>query len=154
MLLSRLFVTRLGGLIEAAKKLNKKVLITGRSLESNMKIAMRVGYIHPQNGVIIQRKHLDTIPDNQLIILTTGSQGEPMASLTRIATNRHSFLTIKKTDTVIMSSSIIPNNQMEVQKLMDAIARRGARIINNKLMNVHVSGPPKSGRYDYYGKSP
>ncbi|MCC7304523.1 ribonuclease J [bacterium] len=135
-------VTRLGGVIEAAKKLNKKVLITGRSLESNIKIAMKIGYIHPQNGVIIQRKHLDTIPDNQLIILTTGSQGEPMASLTRIASNKHSFLTIKKTDTVIMSSSVIPNNVIEVQKLMDMIARRGARIVNTKLMNVHVSGHP------------
>ncbi len=135
-------VTRLGGVIEAAKKLNKKIFITGRSLESNIKIAMKIGYIHPQNGVLVQRKHLDQIPDNQLIILTTGSQGEPMASLTRIATNRHSFLTIKKTDTVIMSSSIIPNNVMVVQKLMDAIARRGARIVNSKIMNVHVSGHP------------
>lgn len=135
-------VTRLGGVIEAAKKLNKKILITGRSLESNIKIAMKIGYIHPQNGVIIQRRDLDKIPDNQLIILTTGSQGEPMASLTRIANNKHSFLSIKKTDTVIMSSSIIPNNVMVVQKLMDAIARRGARIVNSKLMNVHVSGHP------------
>lgn len=135
-------VTRLGGVIEAAKKLNKKVLVTGRSLESNIKIATKIGYIHPQNGVLVSRKDLDKIPDNQLIILTTGSQGEPMASLTRIANNKHSFLSIKKTDTVIMSSSIIPNNILEVQKLMDAIARRGARIVNSKLMNVHVSGHP------------
>lgn len=135
-------VSRLAGVIEAAKQLNKKIFITGRSIESNIKIAMRIGYIHPQQNVIIQRKDLDKIPDNQLIILTTGSQGEPNAALTRIATNKHSLLTIKKTDTIIMSSSVIPNNVMEVQKLMDAIARRGARIINSKLMNVHVSGHP------------
>ncbi len=135
-------VSRIAGIIEAAKKLNKKIYISGRSLESNIKIAMRIGYVHPQAGVIISRKDMDKIPDNQLIILTTGSQGEANASLTRIATNRHSFLTIKKTDTVIMSSSVIPNNVMYVQKLMDAIAKRGARIINNKLMNVHVSGHP------------
>lgn len=135
-------VNRLGGVIEAAKRLNKKIFVTGRSLESNLKIAMRIGYIHPQSGVFVTHKQLNNIPDNQLIILTTGSQGEPMAALTRIATNRHKLLTIKKTDTVIMSSSIIPNNVLEVQNLMDAIARRGARIINNKIMNVHVSGHP------------
>lgn len=138
-------VNRLGGIVEAAKRLNKKIFVTGRSLESNLKIAMKIGYIHPQAGVFVSKKQIDSIPDNQLIMIMTGSQGEPFAALTRIATNRHKFVTLKKTDTVIISASVIPHNVMEVQNLMDAIARRGVRIINNKIMNVHATAHPNQG---------
>jgi len=135
-------VTRQSGLIDVAKKLNKKVYISGRSLESNIKIAMRIGYIHPQANVIIKKSELNKYPDNQLVILSTGSQGEEFASLTRIARGTHKDISLKKTDTVIMSSSVIPKKVNEVQNLMDAIARRGTRIINTKLMDVHSSGHP------------
>jgi len=135
-------VTRQSGLIDVAKKLNKKVFVSGRSLESNIKIAMRIGYIHPQANVMLGRNDLDKHPDNKLLILSTGSQGEEFASLTRIAKGTHKTISLKKTDTVIMSSSVIPTKVMEVQNLMDAIARRGVRIINTRLMDVHSSGHP------------
>lgn len=136
-------VTRIAGLFEVAKRNNKRLFFTGRSVENNIKIAFRVGYIHPEPGIIVEKKDLSKIPDNQLIIVTTGSQGEPMAALTRMAFNKHSLITIKKTDTIIISSSVIPTNTMDVQRLVDELARKGARIINNKLMDVHVSGHAK-----------
>jgi ribonuclease J len=133
-------VTRIAGLIEVARKHGKKILFTGRSLENNMKIAMRIGYVTPEANLVISPKEAHKIPDNQLIIVTTGSQGEPMAALTRMAFNKHDVITIKKTDTVIISSSVIPTNTLDVQRLLDEISRKGARIINSKLMDIHVSG--------------
>jgi len=133
-------VTRIAGLLEVAKRLNKKILFTGRSLENNIKIAFRIGYVQPVANLIVDKRKIDKIPDNQLIIVTTGSQGEPMAALTRMAFNKHSFISIKKTDTIIISSSVIPTNVADVQRLADELSRKGARIINNKLMDVHVSG--------------
>jgi len=133
-------VTRISGLIEVAKRLNKKILFTGRSLENNIKIAYRIGYVQPVANLVIDKSKINKFPDNQLIIVTTGSQGEPMAALTRMAYNKHNFITIKKTDTIIISSSVIPTNTMDVQRVADELSKKGARIINNKLMDVHVSG--------------
>lgn len=133
-------VTRLAGIFDLAKKHNKKIFITGRSLESNIKIAFRIGYVHPEQNIFVQKHDLNKIPDNQLIILTTGSQGEPMAALTRIAYGKHQTISLKKSDTVIISSSVIPTNTLDVQRLLDQITIKGARIINSKLMDVHVSG--------------
>lgn len=133
-------VTRLAGIMDVAHRLNKKVLFTGRSLENNMKIAMRIGYIHPHPNLIVSRKDFEKVPDNQLIIMTTGSQGEPMAALTRMAFNKHQYVSIKKTDTIIISSSVIPTNTLDVQRLNDELTRKGAKLINSKLMDIHVSG--------------
>jgi ribonuclease J len=133
-------VTRMAGVLEVAHKLGKKIFFTGRSVENNIKIAMRVGYIHPHAGVIIREKDLNKYPDNQLIIITTGSQGEPMAALTRMAFNKHKIIQIKKTDTILISSSVIPTNTLDVQRMMDELAKKGVTLINTKLMNIHVSG--------------
>ena len=133
-------VSRLVGVLEIAKRLNKKVAFTGRSLETNVKIAMRIGYLTLPRNLVIPIKEVDNYPDNQVIILSTGSQGEQMAALTRMARNKHAYVKLKKTDTIILSSSVIPTNVVPVQDLMDKLSRTGATVINSKLMDVHVSG--------------
>ncbi len=133
-------VSRLVGILEIAKRLDKKVAFTGRSLESNVKIAMRIGYLTLPRNLVIPIKDVDKYPDNQVIILSTGSQGEQMASLTRMARNKHAYVKLKKTDTIILSSSVIPTNVVPVQDLMDKLSRTGATVVNSKLMDVHVSG--------------
>ncbi len=133
-------VSRLIGIMEIAKKLNKKVAFTGRSLETNVKIAMRIGYLMPQKDLIIHVKDVDKYPDNQVVIIATGSQGEHMAALTRMARGEHAYIKLKSTDTIIMSSSVIPTNVVPVQELMDRLSRTGATVINSRLMDVHVSG--------------
>jgi len=138
-------VTRLSGLISAARSMNKKIFVSGRSLESNIKIAMKIGYIFAEKGVFVGKKEVAKIPDNQLIVLTTGSQGEQFASLTRMANGQHKDITLKKTDKVIFSSSVIPSRMVEVQKLMDSIAKKGVQIVNSKIINIHSSGHPNQG---------
>ncbi len=133
-------VSRMIGIIEIAKKLNKKVAFTGRSMEQNIKIAKRIGYLVADRDVIIPISEISKYDDKQVVILATGSQGEHMAALTRMARGKHEKVKLKSTDTVILSASVIPTNVVDVQQLMDLLAYTGVRVINSKLMDVHVSG--------------
>ena len=133
-------VSRMIGIIEIAKKLNKKVAFTGRSMEENIKIAKRIGYLVADRDVLIPLSDISKYDEKQLVILATGSQGEHMAALTRMARGKHEQVKLKSTDTIVLSSSVIPTNVVQVQQLMDLLSFTGARIINSKLMDVHVSG--------------
>lgn len=133
-------VSRMIGIIEIAKKLNKKVAFTGRSMEENIKIARRIGYLVADRDVLIPLSDIKNYDEKQLVILATGSQGEHMAALTRMARGKHERVKLKSTDTIVLSSSVIPTNVVQVQELMDLLSFTGARIINSKLMDVHVSG--------------
>ncbi len=133
-------VSRLIGIIEIAKKLNKKVAFTGRSLETNVRIAMRIGYLSPDQETIIPIEETHRYDDKQLIIIATGSQGEYEAALTRMARSKHAYIRLRSSDTIILSSSVIPTNVVHVQRLMDLLSFTGATFINSKLMDVHVSG--------------
>ena len=133
-------VSRMIGIIEIAKRLNKKVAFTGRSMEENIKIARKIGYLVADRDVIIPLNDIDKYDRKQVVILATGSQGEHMAALTRMARGKHEKVKLTSTDTVILSASVIPTNVVTVQGLMDLLSFTGVKIINSELMDVHVSG--------------
>jgi len=133
-------ITRLYALVEIAKKLNRKVYITGRSMQQSIETARKLNYIQARDDLFIDNRNLKNIPDNQVMVLATGSQGETMAALSKMARGEHRDIKIRKGDLVMLSSSIIPGNDALVQALIDDISQLGAKIINQDIMNIHTSG--------------
>lgn len=119
---------------------NRKVFLSGRSIEKNIEMARELGFIKIPDGLIRNMKEMDKYQDHQILLLTTGSQGEPMAALSRMATASHPHVKIKEGDTVVLSASPIIGNEKSVAFLVDALARLGANIIHNRIMDVHTSG--------------
>ena len=133
-------LTRLAEMIKIAEKLDRKVAINGRSMRDNFQIAQNLGYIKVKKGLIINLEDVHKHPDNKILILSTGAQGEPTAGLMRIVTGEHQSISLKPTDTVIFSSSIVPGNERSVQALQDSIARQVDELYNSKLLDIHTSG--------------
>jgi ribonuclease J len=134
-------LTRLHSLFEIAKKTNRKVVISGRSLEQSISIAQKQGYIKIPQGLIVKEKHLSKYKDNQLLFLCTGSQGERYAALNRISLNEHKYIRIKKSDVVIMSSSEIPENVTSIEKMTDRLISLGADLIKDSIeTKIHSTG--------------
>ncbi|MEK7167494.1 MAG: ribonuclease J, partial [Patescibacteria group bacterium] len=133
-------VERISWIIELAQKLNKKVALDGYSMKVNIEIAQKLGYIKARPGTIIKVEQIDNVPDNKLIVLCTGAQGEGNAVLSRIIEGSHRFVKIKKSDTVILSSSIIPGNERTIQRLKDNLYRLCDNVIHGSIMDIHVSG--------------
>ena len=143
----RIIVTTFGSLmsrvqqiINAAVRHNRVVAVDGRSLEEAVERAQTLGYLDVPPGVLVELPKLKGRPDDQIIIIATGSQGEPSAALGRMADGRHRHITIKKGDTVIMSSRVIPGNEQVVGRAINKLFKRGARVIHGRAGNVHVSG--------------
>ena len=133
-------VERVKWVIQAAAALNKKVALDGYSMKVNIEIAKELGYVKIPKGVLIDIKEIDKYPDNRLIIIGTGAQGEERAVLGRISSGEHRFIKLQKTDTVIFSSSIIPGNERTIQRLKDNIYRQCDHVIHGDVMDVHISG--------------
>jgi len=133
-------ISRVQQIINAAAKHNRLVAIDGRSLEESIERAQELGYIDVPPGVLVDLPKLKGRPDHQIAIVATGSQGEPSAALGRMAVGRHRHITIKKGDTVVMSSRIIPGNEQIVGRAINNLFQRGARVIYGRHENVHVSG--------------
>ncbi len=133
-------VERIKWVIEAATKLGKKVALDGYSMKMNIEIATKLGYINVQRGVLIDVHEIDRYPENQIVIVCTGGQGEERAVLNRIASGEHRTVKLRKNDTVVFSSSIIPGNERSVQRLKDNIYRQCDNVIHGDIMDVHVSG--------------
>jgi len=131
---------RLTQIIHIADRLGRKVAITGRSMQTNFKIAQELGLVKLKRKTIIPIKEIDEHPDNKIVIITTGAQGEENAGLTRMATGSHKEVRVKPTDTVIFSSSIVPGNEMSVQVLRDNLARQGAIVYHYKIFGIHSGG--------------
>ena len=131
---------RIAEIIKIAQKLNRKVAISGYSMYSNIQIARRLGYIKASPESIIPVEEISKYHDNKLLILCTGAQGEPNASLMKIINGEHRYLQIKQGDTVVFSSSIVPGNERAVQNLKDNLARQGAKIFHSKIVDIHSSG--------------
>ena len=130
-------VDRVQQIINSAVKFGRKVAIDGRSMVSIVELARNLGYIQFPDGVLIDIDSLSEYPEEQTVVLMTGSQGESMAALTRVASGQHRRINITQKDVVIFSSSPIPGNEKAVQKLTSEISMRGAKIINKE---THVSG--------------
>jgi ribonuclease J len=133
-------ITRLYALVEIAKKYKRKIYITGRSMENSITIARRLGYIDATDDLFIKGEQLNRHSDKNIMVLATGSQGESMSALARISRGEHRFIKIKKGDTVLLSSSVIPGNDALVQSLISDVSSKGAIVIHQEIMNVHTSG--------------
>ncbi|MBI5732469.1 ribonuclease J [Candidatus Jorgensenbacteria bacterium] len=131
---------RLGEIIKIAAKLNRHVAISGLSMKSNVEIAQRLGYLKVEKNTIIPLEEIKKYPDEKILILCTGAQGEPKASLMRIANGEHRHIQVKSGDTIVLSSSIVPGNERSVQNLKDNLARQGAIIYHYKMLDIHSSG--------------
>lgn len=134
-------ISRVQQVIDAAHKRNRKIVVTGRSLVNNVEICLAHQYIHlPAKNMIIKMEQARKLPDNQVVILTTGSQGEEASALARIARSEHKTISIKKGDTVVVSASPIPGNERAVSSILSNLARLGAKVLYQKILDIHTSG--------------
>ena len=136
-------LNRIQQIITISEKTQRKVLVEGHSMKSNLEIAKALGYLKVKKGTLISPKQLKSLPDSKITILCTGAQGEAEAVLMKMANREHKFLKFKKGDTVIFSSSVIPGNERTVQIMKDEILRQGARIFHYQMMDIHASGHGK-----------
>ncbi len=136
-------LSRVKQVIESSEKLGKKVAVEGYSMKTNVEIAKTLGYIKCSQSTLIKPEQMDSYPDGKVVLICTGAQGEENAALHRIANNEHRSVRVRKTDTIIFSSSVIPGNENSVQRLMDTLYRKGAKVINYKMMDVHAGGHAK-----------
>lgn len=132
-------------IIMICEKLGKKVALEGRSIKTNLEIAELANMMKVQKGTIIPIQEIDNYPSDRIVVLATGAQGEEFAALMRIATQRHKFITLNERDTIMLSSSVIPGNELSVQKLKDNLYRRGVHIITYRASDVHSTGHGNSG---------
>ena len=142
-------VHRVQQVVDAAHKYGRKVVFVGRSMVLNMAIAADLGYLHLPEDTVIDVKKAKDYPDNKLVYMCTGSQGEPMAALGRIADGNHRDITINEFDTVILASSLIPGNEHGVYKVINKLVQLGARVVNRDNAAVHVSGHCNEGELLY-----
>lgn len=133
-------VHRIQQAITAAYKSNRKVAVVGRSMVNVVTIAAELGYLDIPEGTLVDVDEIITLPGNQACILTTGSQGEPMSALTRMAMNDHRRVEIQPGDTVIISANPIPGNEKSVAKTIDHLFKQGANVIHDSVSGMHVSG--------------
>jgi ribonuclease J len=131
-------LARLQEIITLAEKHGRKVALTGRSLEQNISLARELGHLKVSDDAIVS---IDTpVPDNELLILATGAQGEPRAALSRMAAGEHKQVVVHKGDTIIISAGTIPGNEEDVGRMLNKLFERGANVIYGRLATVHVSG--------------
>lgn len=131
---------RIKHLIEYSHSIGKKIALDGYSLKTSVELARELGYIKYPNQAVIPIKNVQDYPDNKIVIACTGSQGEGKAVLSRIMNDNHKYIRLKKTDTVVFSSSVIPGNERTIQALKDGLYRKCDNVIHSDIMDVHVSG--------------
>lgn len=131
---------RVQQIIFAAERYNKKVALSGRSMINNVKIASELGYLKVKNNTIIDMKNVKSYADDEIVVLSTGTQGEPLSALTRMANRDHKQIHLNETDTVILSSSAIPGNEIAINNVINKLTEIGVNIIYSSLERVHASG--------------
>ncbi|NLV20557.1 MAG: ribonuclease J [Syntrophomonadaceae bacterium] len=133
-------IHRIQQVISTADRFGRKVTIIGRSMINNVKVANSLGYIDIPEGILVEMEEIDNYPPEKMVVVTTGSQGEPMSALTRIATADHRWVGIMPGDTVIISATPIPGNEKLVSRTIDLLYKQGAEVIYERTSGVHVSG--------------
>jgi ribonuclease J len=133
-------IGRVQQVVDAAWAHGRKMVALGRSMEQNIAIAIELGYLDPRDGTLIKKDGLQRVPKEELVIMTTGSQGEPMSGLTRMSNRDHRNITVEPGDTVIVSASPIPGNEEAVAKTIDNLFKEGAMVHYEPLKHCHVSG--------------
>jgi len=131
---------RISWIIELAEKMGKKVALDGYSMKMNVEIAKKLGYIKANKSTLIRIEEVDQYPEKKVVVLCTGSQGEDNAVLARIIDGTHKSIKLRKIDTVVLSSSIIPGNERTIQRLKDNLYRQCDNVIHGNIMDIHVSG--------------
>ncbi len=133
-------IHRIQQVIDAAAKYNRRVILNGRSVINNTRIAEELGYLHYPPDVKASMDDLNELPDDKIVIVTTGSQGEPMSSLSRMAMDDHKHIKVKEGDMVLLSSRFIPGNERAIGRVINHLFRRGANVLYEQVSDIHVSG--------------
>lgn len=133
-------IHRIQQVIDVAVMFGRKVILSGRSMIANAQIALDLGYLKIPQDTWLKLDALKNLADNEVVVVTTGSQGEPMSVLSRIATDEHKQIKIKEDDVVILSAKVIPGNEHSIGKIINHLFRRGADVIYEKVSDIHVSG--------------
>ncbi|GAB3845981.1 ribonuclease J [Nesterenkonia populi] len=141
-------IHRVQQVLDAAHKHGRKVAFVGRSMVRNMGIAAKLGYLDVPEGLLVDIKKVDDLPDHKLVLMSTGSQGEPMAALSRMANGDHQ-IQVGEGDTIILASSLIPGNETSVYRVINGLMRTGADVVHKDNANVHVSGHASAGELLY-----
>ncbi len=136
-------IHRVQQIADAAVSFNRKVATLGLSMKKNVRLAREMGLLHIPEASLIDIEKIDDLPDGDICVISTGSQGEPMSALTRMANSENRWLTIGEGDTVILSSHPIPGNEMSVTKVIDGLVRLGAKVVHSGLEDVHATGHAK-----------
>ena len=142
-------VHRVQQVFNAAARHGRRVALVGRSMERNMRIAQEKGYLAIPDGLIVDSNEISLLPANQRVFMATGSQGEPMAALSRISQGSHRFVSVDPGDTVIFASSLIPGNENSVYRVINDLTRLGAKVVHQANAKVHVSGHAAAGELIY-----
>ncbi|MDD4352491.1 MAG: ribonuclease J [Candidatus Gracilibacteria bacterium] len=137
-------LTRVQQIVTLSQKHGRKIVIEGRSMKNNIEIAKQFKYLKYPEKIFISAGEANKLPDDKVVIMGTGAQGEENAALMRIASKKHPKLSIKKGDTVIFSSSVVPGNELSVVTLVDKLYRQGATVMNYEMMDIHAGGHAKA----------
>jgi ribonuclease J len=133
-------IGRIQTIVDIARQAGRKVIISGRNIEASAEIAKALGYLTVPRDAEVSIDLVQDYPDEDIVIITTGSQGEPMSAMARMASGTHKQIKIKPGDTVVLSSKFIPGNERAIGKIIDNLYRRGADVIYEKISDIHVSG--------------
>ncbi len=133
-------IHRLQQICDAARKCGRKVVVTGRSMLTNTRVARELGYLNIDDADIIDAFDIDNLPDDKIVVMCTGSQGEPLSALSRMANGEHKTLSIHEGDTVILSATPVPGNEKAVQQVVNSLAKLGSDVWDKNRALVHVSG--------------
>jgi len=133
-------IHRIQIILDLAKEFDRRVTLIGRSMKENIAIAQELGYLKVPDGVMVTEQEARGLPEHRVLLLCTGSQGEPMAALARLALGKHGEFSIEPDDSVILSARVIPGNETKISHLVNHFCRRGARIYDESHWMIHVSG--------------
>lgn len=133
-------IKRVGYLLQYAEKIGKKVALDGYSMKMNIEIAKELGYLKVRKETFIPVSDIHKYPDNRIVVICTGAQGETNAALSKIVTDAHRFIKLQRNDTIVFSSSVIPGNERSIQRLKDSLYRKCDNVIHSDIMDIHMSG--------------